>query len=318
MSQINRILVVRLGAMGDVLHAMPAIASLKASFPEAAISWAIDPKWAPLLEGCPWVSELILFDRRNGASLRQALGALRRESFDIAVDFQGLIKSALLLRAARAEVRFGFDRENLREPLAGILYDRRSPVSSAHVVDKNLDLAQAAGALVRKPDFYVPAGAPEGSLPEVPFVLADPLAGWPAKQWPLENYAALARLLRRERGWRLVLNGPPGAASRLSGVEGAEVHLSGLPGLIDATRRAAAIVGLDSGPLHLAAALHRPGVALFGPTDPKRNGPYSGNFTVLRAQDAVTSYKRREVIDPSMSAIRPEAVAQALLEKVVG
>jgi heptosyltransferase I len=312
-----RILVVRLGAMGDVFHAMPAVASLKASFPGAALTWAIDPKWAPLLDGCPWVDEIIPFDRRNAGSVGRALADLRRECFDIAVDFQGLLKSSLLLRAARAEVRFGFERDQLREPAAGILYDRRSPALSAHVVDKNLDLAQTAGATVRRAEFFVPVGASEGALPDDPFVLANPLAGWPAKQWPLDNYAALARRLKEDRGWSLVLNGPPSAAPQLEAVTGVHVHLSGLPGLIDATRRAVAVVGLDSGPLHLAAALGKPGAALFGPTDPRRNGPYGGSFTVLRALDAVTSYKRRLDIDPSMREIRPEAVAQALLERLL-
>lgn len=314
MTPASRILVVRLGAMGDVLHTLPAVASLKASFPSSSIVWAIDPKWAPLLDGCPWVEEIIPFDRRDPGSMRRAWSALRRESFDLAIDFQGLIKSSLLLRAAHAEVRFGFERDQLREPLAGILYDRRAPAPSAHVVDKNLDLAQAAGARIRIAEFFVPPGAPEGALPAGPFVLANPLAGWPAKQWPLENYTALARLLRSGRGYRLVLNGPPASEALLRSVEGADVHISGLPGLIDATRRAAAIAGLDSGPVHLAAALQRPGVALFGPTDPKRNGPYGRSIVVLRAQDAVTCYKRSDEIDPSMREIRPEAVAQALFE----
>jgi heptosyltransferase I len=300
--------------MGDVFHAMPAVASLRASFPSSSIVWAIDPKWSPLLEGCPWIDEIVSFDRRVSGSVRRTWSALRREPFDLAIDFQGLIKSSLLLRAAQAEVRFGFERDQLREPLAGILYDRRAAAPSAHIVDKNLDLAQAAGATTRIAEFFVPPGAPEGVLPAEPFVLANPLAGWPAKQWPLENYSALARLIRAGRGCRLVLNGPPASESLLRTVEGADVHISGLPGLVDATRRAAAVAGLDSGPMHLASALHRPGVALFGPTDPKRNGPYSRSLAVLRVQDAVTSYKRRAEIDPSMREIRPEAVAQALFE----
>src|SRR6202012_3331383 len=121
---------------------------------------------------------------------------------------------------------------------------------------------------------------------------ASPLAGWASKQWPMEHYQSLAAKLRDELGIPLVLNGAPGAA--FGAIEPAVPNYSGLPGLIDATRRAAAVVGVDSGPLHLAAALAKPGVAIFGPTDPSSHGPYGASLRVLRAHDAVTSYKRRE------------------------
>jgi heptosyltransferase-1 len=110
----------------------------------------------------------------------------------------------------------------------------------------------------------------------------------------------------------LVVNGPPQAAGLLASVPGAQLHLSGVAGLIDATRRAYAVIGVDSGPLHLAAALGKPGVAIYGPTDPASHGPYGGSIRVLRWADAVTSYKRRSEIDESMRAITPLAVLEAL------
>jgi hypothetical protein len=112
--------------------------------------------------------------------------------------------------------------------------------------------------------FAIPQGAPEGKLPDGRFVLASPLAGWGAKQWPLKSYEELAAKLDVP----LVVNGAPGSASELGSIRGAHVHLSGIDGLIDATRRAHAVIGVDSGPMHLAAALGKPGVAIFGPTDP--------------------------------------------------
>jgi heptosyltransferase-1 len=142
-------------------------------------------------------------------------------------------------------------------------------------------------------------------LPDGDFVLACPLAGWRAKQWPLEFYESLGRRLQKEAGIPLVLNGPPGSG-------GAFQSVTDLAGLIDATRRAAAIVGVDSGPLHLAAALGKPGVAIFGPTDPAANGPYGESFTVLRSPQAATSYKRASAIDPSMREITPDQVFSAL------
>jgi heptosyltransferase-1 len=146
--------------------------------------------------------------------------------------------------------------------------------------------------------------------------LANPLAGWGAKQWPLENYSALAARLRDDLGVSLVLNGAPGAAGVLSQVRGAIVNTGGVGGLIHATRRAAAVLGIDSGPMHLAAAMAKPGVAIFGPTDPARNGPHGATFTVLRSPGAVTSYKRRPEPDASMHEIAPDAVFEALKQRL--
>lgn len=112
------------------------------------------------------------------------------------------------------------------------------------------------------------------------------------------------------------MNGPPQAAAVLAQVAGAVVHVSGVPGLIHATRKAAAVLGIDSGPMHLACALAKPGVAIFGPTDPARNGPYGKTFTVLRSPLAVTSYKRKQEIDASMRAISPDAVFEALESRI--
>jgi heptosyltransferase-1 len=119
----------------------------------------------------------------------------------------------------------------------------------------------------------------------------------------MEHYAALAARLKAEVGMPLVLNGPPGAGL---------AHESGIAGLIDATRRAAAVVGVDSGPLHLAAVLGKSGVAIFGPTDPERNGPYGGRMPVLRTEGTETTYKRNGEIAGSMRAISPDAVFECL------
>jgi len=308
----GRILVVRLGAMGDIIHALPAAASLKHSFPGWRVTWVVEPRWAPLLEANPFVDRLVLPDRRTNTELARFWRELRAERFDFAVDFQGLIKSALVACAARTERIYGFDRSVAREPLATLFYSDRVPARAVHRVDRNLALAAAAGASTALRSFPLPPGRPEGELPAGAFVLASPLSGWRAKQWPLEYYARLAERLRHEAGVPLVLNGPPAEREALSGVPGAVLHFSSIEGLIDATRRAAAVVGVDSGPLHVAAALGKPGVVIFGPTDPAQTGPYGAGFTVLRSPHAVTSYKRRNEIDPSMRAVTPDAVFDAL------
>ena len=298
--------------MGDVIHALPACATLKHSFPGSTLTWVIHPRWAQLLEGNPFIDGLIRFDRRKAGSVADAWRALRHARYDFAVDFQGLIQSALVASFARPDRIFGFHQSQVREKFAALFYSSRVRANGVHVVDRNLELAAAAGASTILLQFPVPEGIPEGDLPEGGFVLSNPQAGWGAKQWPMESYQALARRLRDELGLPLVLNGPPGSRTLLAGAPDAVVHISGLPGLIHATRRASAVLGCDSGPTHLAAALGKPGVAVFGPTDPARNGPYGGSFTVLRSPGAVTSHKRRAALDPSMETLSPDLVFEAL------
>jgi heptosyltransferase-1 len=299
----QRILVVRLGAMGDVIHTLPAIASVKQSFPQAHIAWAIDERWVPLLEGNPFLDEVIAVGRRTVSSVLAFRSRLRSVRYDMAIDFQGLLKSAIAASFARPERIFGFHHSQARESLAGLFYSTGVKVSAAHVVDRYIELAAGAGATAIARTFFIPAGRPEGVLPSGDFILANPLAGWGSKQWPLDHYLEVARRLDLP----LVLNVP-----RHIDAPGAHVHVSGISGLIDATRRAAAVIGVDSGPLHLAAALGKPGVAIFGPTDPSRNGPYGGSFTVLRSAGADTTYKRHDDIANSMRAIGPDQVLSAL------
>ncbi|MCX6594840.1 MAG: hypothetical protein NTV70_00550 [Acidobacteria bacterium] len=280
----ERVLVVRMGAMGDVIHALPAATWLQRQ--GAEVAWVIEPRWRPLLAAIPAIE----FDRRSRHSVMSALPKLR--GFDRAYDLQGLIKSAVVARWASGQVT-GF--ADPREGPAGWFYSKSIVRPTGHVVDQYRHLVGASGP----PEFPLPPGRPEGRLPDGPFVLASPEAGWRSKQWPREFFDQLRSLLP----WPLVLNGPPG-----SGLD----HESSIEGLIDATRRATAVIGVDSGPLHLAAALGKPGVAIFGPTDPERNGPYGGSITVLRDPSAVTTYRRGTEIDPAMRAISPGAVWDAL------
>jgi heptosyltransferase-1 len=301
-----RILVVRLGAMGDVLHALPAVASLKHSFPHSRLTWVMRPRWMPLVEGNPFLDEVIPLERTT-RGFAAAWRRLRKNRFDLAVDLQGLVQSALVAAAARPDKIVGFHRSQAGERAAALFYSTGVVTSSAHIVDRNLELVAAAGASSLLRTFPLPDGTAEGRLPEGKFVLASPSAGWGSKEWPIEFYQDLAQRLDLP----LVLNGPPESAELLGRIRGAQVHLSGIAGLIDATRRAHAVIGVDSGPMHLAAALAKPGVAIFGPTDPARNGPYGGSLRVVRSVEAVTTYKRHMSGD-SMRAITPSAVVDAL------
>ncbi|MEO8593611.1 MAG: glycosyltransferase family 9 protein [Candidatus Solibacter sp.] len=311
----RRVLVVRLGAMGDILHTLPAVAWLKQIRPQWELTWLVEPRWSPLLEGNPTVDRVMPLRRESLAGILDTRRQLRVMNFDTAVDFQGLLKSALPAAASGARERWGFDASQVRESLAARFYTHRICASAAHVVERNLELAAACSGVAHADGpraFPLPEGTVSTGLPAGDFVLASPLAGWASKQWPMEHYGALAARLREELGVPLVLDGPPGADFTM--VEAAMAHHSTLPELIYATRRATAVVGVDSGPLHLAAALGKPGVAIFGPTDPARNGPYGRSLRVLRTAGVATTYKRGAQIDESMRGISPDAVFGALRE----
>ena len=299
--------------MGDIIHSLPGAASLRHSFPQARVTWVVEPQWVPLLEGNGFVDRLVVFRRDRPGSWGRTKAELREERYDLAVDFQGLTKSALIAHVARPEKIVGFGSGVVRERPAGLFYSTRVPSKAIHVVDQALDLAAGAGAsnLVRA--FPLPAGKAEGRLPDAPFALASPMAGWMSKQWPSEYYEKLGAMLREKFGMPLVLNGAPGA---VPAVKGTLAHESGVAGLIDATRRAAVVIGVDSGPLHLAAALGKSGVAIYGPTDPERNGPYGGDFEVFRIPKAETTHRRGSAIAASMRAIKPEQIFDALAARV--
>ena len=300
--------------MGDIIHTLPAVAMLRRSHPQARITWMVEPRWRPLLEANPAIDEIAEFDRAGGlGGMWRSARSQRGQGFDLGIDFQGLIKSAAALRlAAGPAVRWG--RQSPREWPARLFYTNRAAVTdSLHIVEQHLELARAAGGGDQPLEFPLPRGWEEGTLPLGRFVLASPMAGWLGKQWPPAYYGELARRLTEELSIPLVLNVAPGSEEAARRVPGVAVHVSGIAGLIDATRRATAVVGVDSGPLHLAAALSKPGVALFGPTDPARNGPYGGTLKVIRIAGAQTTYRRDATARAaSMLAISPAEVFEYL------
>ncbi len=307
----ERLLVVRLGAMGDILHALPAVESLKRAFPLMAIDWIVKPRWCPLLKGNPAIRRVIPFDRAGG-SVFGAARTLRDAGYDVALDLQGLLQSAMIARFSGAKRVVGYARAHCREGLAAVFYKDHVEPSRAHIAEKHLDIVRALGVSAPDLDCTIPLGEAEGDLPASPFVLASPFAGWRSKQWPLDHYAELGRLLAERSGTALVLNVADADLPRVASLAHVRSHASSLDGLIDATRAASAVLGVDSGPLHLAAALRKRGVVLFGPTDPARNGPITGNFTVLRDAMAVTTYKREDIESEAMRRITAENVYHAL------
>jgi lipopolysaccharide heptosyltransferase I len=337
----ERILIVKLSSMGDVVHALPVPVTLRASFPSARIAWLIESRWLPLVQRHPAVDEVFAIDtfkaRQNPRSFPELIESIRKvRAFkpDWAVDLQGAVKSAVLGRLSGAPRRLGFARPVIREPLAGIFYNRRVRPQSIHVVEQMLDLLSGIGPITRVIDFPfpVPDKAREAAQAWLlqnrvgPFVFFSPGGGWASKRWPSNRYAALAEALERDYGLAAVLNLGPADhelddAFRRARTIRARLFSGDLMNLAAMLLNAELVVGGDTGPLHLAAALGTPTVALYGPTDPGRNGPYSKRAVVLRKTDALGdaaqpgkthsgSYERSNRFSPAMLAITVEEVAQ--------
>jgi lipopolysaccharide heptosyltransferase I len=281
-----RILIVRLGSLGDLVHTLPAVAALRRTFPGMEIDWLVDRPHRGFLELVPAVTSLVVLESRGAGGWIAARRRMRARRYDLALDFQGLLKSAALARLSGATRVIGFERAALREPQAAWFYrERVAADEGGHVIDKNLRLAQAAGATpgplefpirtVRSPrvEAFV-AGLPG------PYALINPGAAWPNKRWPPDRLAAIARHLRDQHGLASVVLWGPGeadAANAVVGGSGGAAHLApptGLPDLVALARGARLMVSGDTGPLHITSALGVPAVALFGPTNPLRNGPW--------------------------------------------
>ena len=323
-----RFLLIRLGSLGDIIHALPAAAALRKTFPESRIDWAVERKWARLLEGNPDITSAISVDRRAAAGgFVGASRALRAAKYTCAIDFQALYKSALLAFASRAPRRVGFQGSYAREGPAALFYTERLNPRGPHKVDHNLTLAEHVGAVKSQPRFPIAIHAEDKELAERKlgqnglgeFFVLNPGGGWQSKCWPPESYGVLHRELARRHGWRGVVTFGPGEDHLARQV----VEAAGDPRPVDiplalgplmaVLRRAKFVVSADSGPLHLAAALGAPVVGLFGPTDPARNGPYGGkNITVRNPRFSDTTYRRGKAYSPAMLSISVEQVLEAV------
>jgi lipopolysaccharide heptosyltransferase I len=305
---VPRLLIVRLGSLGDVIHAIPAVAALRAAHPSARIDWLIDPKYVDLLRLVEGIDTLVPLDTRSGvAALVRVIAGLRRARYDAVVDLQGLVKSAVLARAAGGRRTIGLPREHLREGLARFFYgETPDPGRDPHVVRKSLALMRALGVENARISFPLRVGDTKVSEAVVagfgsgPFALINPCAAWPNKRWPTNRFGRLAERMYSRLGLRsLVLWGPgeQAVASEVVSASGGAARVSPPTAIADLcaiAKRAALMVSGDTGPLHLAAAVGTPVVALFGPTFPERNGPWShADITVSRAKRCVCHYERQ-------------------------
>ena len=299
--KLMKILFVKLGSIGDIVHTLPALAAVRRALPGAEISWAVERGAAEILRDNHFLKSLIEVDTKglrrgplSGETLsatRRQLRRLRASPFDLSLDFQGLFKSALVARLSGARRRAGFDRTSLREPLSRILLTETVRVPSRiHIIRKNLSLASGALGLElpsAAETFEFPIAVTrehEREADEVVqlvgqrFTILNPGGGWPTKLWDAARFGALADALLFEHGLRSVVTHGPGerelaervvASSRARAAVAASPSLKGFYAL---ARRAAVYVGGDTGPTHLAVAAGAPVVGLFGPTEWWRNG----------------------------------------------
>jgi lipopolysaccharide heptosyltransferase I len=368
-----RLLIVRLGAMGDILHALPAVTALRRAHPDWQIGWVVEPRWQALLKAgtvgpkdqgnlnagvrgqgswpkqdrdaaMPVVDLLHFAPSREwkrhplSASTRRAISDLRRElraaNYNAVLDLQGAIRSAVIARMSGCARRIGEAKP--REWPAQWLFTERVVTHGAHVIQQDVELASAvAGDALSVVAPLLPTDLDAESwcgkwlavtFPGAakPIALITPGAGWGAKRWPPERYATVAAGLA-EHGLHVVVNAGPGeekiaaaiasdgavrAAATVASGQAVAVTAS-LPQLIALTRRVALCIGGDTGPLHLASALGRPIVGIYGPTDPSRNGPYGTRARVLRSPESKRDHSRRDAPDPGLLTISPEDVLRA-------
>lgn len=320
----QRFLIVRMGALGDIVHTLPAVCAVRESFPQARIDWLVDEKWAAVLDENPCINGVVTIHRKSWRKVFDCVRRLRATRYTVAIDFQSLYRSAILSWLSGAPMRVGFDAQYSRESGASFFYTDKIHPHKAHKIEHNLELARAAGAREGSMRFPLPTVAKETE--EVKRVLAkrnvqkyfvlSPGGGWGAKCWPAERYGELHQKLSEKYGWQGVVSFGPGEeqlAKRVrmsAGTPEPIVEMFNLKQLIALLRGARLVVAGDTGPLHLASALGVPVVGLYGPTDPTRNGPFSpGDIVVRKARPEETTYRHSRAVSPAMLAISvPDAL----------
>jgi lipopolysaccharide heptosyltransferase I len=299
-----RVLLVRLGALGDIVHAVPAALALAAAAPGAEIDWLVDRRHRAVLDLFDLPVRPIEIATTGVGEWWTSVSALRRRAYDAAIDLQGLIKSAMFARLSGARRVVGFARQVLREPQASLLYTEAvDPGIYGHVIQKNVSIALAIGGGIRSPATITmplrPSAPPVGQT-SAPYAIINPGAGWPNKRWAPERFGAVADRIRRDHGLVATVTWGPGEESLARAVVDASAGAArqapptALPELLALVRQAQLVVSGDTGPLHLATAAATPVVALFGPTDPCRNGPWASHDVSVSEFHRCTCHHKRQ------------------------
>lgn len=339
-----KILIVKLGAVGDVVHTLPALHSLRKSFPEAFIAWVVEKKALQVISDNPYIDEIIIFERKELEKTYRTQGLfaalkflsrfgkkLKSYHFDIAIDFQTLFKSGLLTRLSGAPVRVGFDK--WRE-LNKLFTNKRIKSDKRHTIDKYLDLVDLIGG---KPDpapvkiyysaedsDYVDVFLKKEGLHEKKWIAINPGASWTSKLWGAQRYAMLCDLLIEAAIPHVVVWGP-GEEQIVEEIFEKAGHKqlvappTTIKQLASLLERSSLYVGGDTGPMHMAVAMGTPVVGIFGPSDPERNGPYGEGHKVLQADIGCIKCWKRSCTTAlkCMEKVSPQSVLDGIKEILI-
>jgi heptosyltransferase-1 len=331
----DRMLIVRLSSLGDLVHALPVIPALRAGLPSLKLDWLVDQRWAPLLNMVEGIDEVISLDRSFISSLF-CVRNLRGRPYACTLDLQGNLRSSMLTWLSGSPRRIGRHRSAARQPDAARFYTEHVIPAGQHIAEMSLSLAEQAGA--KKMDrLYFPIRVPSqvvssiqqklSQLEIADYIVMCPGGGWRSKCWPAERYGILAAEIWMRYRIRTVFNVGPGEralgeiARQAAGPSKPVLLCPALPELAALLQNALVVIAGDTGPLHLAAALGTRVVGLFGPTSPLRNGPLPYG-TVL--QNALPeehnhyrgNYARGRNYSPAMLSLTVEQVFEAVAREI--
>lgn len=337
------ILVVKLSAIGDVIHTLPSLTALRHLYPDAHITWVVEEAAADIVKNHPYLNDVIVSQRKSWSkdiinskflkplfNMRSLIKELRKRPYDLVIDFHGLFKSSIIVLLSSGKRKLGYD--SLQE-LSGLFLNEKIPEDmNKHAVDRYLDLPRYLGANVTKAEFILPGNEKaeadtqlllnQYGLNGKNFIAINPVAYWETKLWDNNNFARLADLIKNNLKMDIVFTGSEKSIIEriTSKMKTKGINLGGQTTLLELAcfyKKARLVITTDSGPMHLAAAVGTPIVALFGPTDPARTGPYGEGHTIVRAGlPCSPCFLKKCPTRKCMEDISPDQVFAAIAEKL--
>ena len=338
------ILIVKLSAIGDVIHTLPSLAALRRLYPDAHITWVVEEAAADLVKNHPLLDAVLVSRRkkwsgdfRNGrfeqafGEAKEFLKNLRQRPYDLVIDFHGLFKSSIIVFLSRGKRKIGYDSW---QELSGLFLNEKIPEDmNKHAVDRYLDFPRYLGAKIDRAEFALPSNKEakekvlrllgEYNLEDKKFVAINPIALWETKLWSNEKFAYLADLINNKLKVKVVFTGSEKEPiEKITSLMNTEcVNLGGKTTLLDLAylyKKARTVITTDSGPMHLAVAVETPVIALFGPTDPARTGPYGAGHTIIRTElPCSPCFLKKCSTKQCMKDISPRQVFAALEKKLI-
>jgi heptosyltransferase-1 len=337
------ILIVKLSAIGDVIHTLPSLTVLRRLYPDAHITWVVEEAAADLIVNHSLLDETLVFRRKSWLKnikagqfrsswreMRSFFRQLRERHYELVIDFHGLLKSSVVVFLSKGKRKLGY---NSWQELSGLfLSEKIFEDMNKHAVERYLDFPRYLGAKIEKPEFILPAGADAETkvqflldkykLEDRNFIAINPIAYWGTKLWDNKKFIRLADLIQRKSQLKVVFTGSEkesiGKITSAMSTEG--INLGGETSLLELAylyKKARMVITTDSGPMHLAAAVEVPVIALFGPTDPARTGPYGDGHTIIRtALPCSPCFLKKCATKKCMEDIMPEQVFAAIEEKL--